>query len=121
MNKAKILAVDFDGTIVEATFPGLGKVKPGAIKYIRQLYEDGYIILINTCRTGAFEGHAAHFLDYLGIPYHYINSNYPAQVEFFKQDSRKLSADLYIDDKCLMGLPDTWEEIYNLIKEKLPI
>ena len=39
----------------------------------------------------------------------------PQSIEYFKQDCRKLSADVYIDDKCLMGLPDTWEEIYNIV------
>ena len=30
-----------------------------------------------------------------------------------------ISADLYIDDKCLMGIPDTWEEIYNITINKM--
>jgi hypothetical protein len=36
----------------------------------------------------------------------------------YSADCRKISADIYIDDKCLMGLPETWEEIYNLINKK---
>jgi hypothetical protein len=61
---------------------------------------------------------AQDFLDDHGIPYHYINTNDPELIKLYKQDCRKLSADLYIDDKCLMGLPDTWEEIYNIIQSK---
>lgn len=121
MYRSKILAIDFDGTIAEAAFPGLGKIKPGAKEYINKLFDEGYTIIIHTCRTGIFEGHAQNFLEYIGIKYHYINTNLPSQVEYFKQDSRKISADLYIDDKCLMGLPETWEEIYNIIKQKLPL
>jgi hypothetical protein len=37
----------------------------------------------------------------------------------YSADCRKISADIYIDDKCLMGLPETWEEIYNLIQLKI--
>lgn len=121
IDRPRILAIDFDGTIAEAAFPGIGKIIPGAKKYINLLYDEGYKILIHTCRTGSFEGDAENFLRRSGIKYHYINSNLPCQIEFFKQDCRKLSADMYIDDKCLMGLPETWEEIYNIIKQKLPL
>lgn len=119
--KPIILAIDFDGTIVEAAFPGIGKLKPGAAKYINQLYNEGYKILIHTCRSGIFEGNVETFLQKCHIKYHYINSNLPSQIEYFGQDCRKLSADMYIDDKCLMGLPETWEEIYKIIKQKLPL
>lgn len=120
-NLSKIIAIDFDGTIVESAFPGIGKIKKDASKYINLLYKEGYIILINTCRTGSYEGDVENFLQRCKIKYHYINCNLPSQIEFFGQDCRKLSADLYIDDKCLMGLPETWEEIYKIIKEKLPL
>ena len=111
-------AIDFDGTIVEEGFPGIGKIKPEADKYINKLYDEGFNILINTCRSGSYEGDAENFLRRRGIKYHYINSNLPQSIEYFKQDCRKLSADIYIDDKCLMGLPNTWQEIYQIVKLK---
>lgn len=119
--RPKILAIDFDGTIVEAAFPGIGKIRPGVKRCINMLYEEGYKILINTCRTGSYEGDVEKFLHRSGIKYHYINCNLPTCIEYFGQDCRKLSADLYIDDKCLLGLPESWEEIYQIIKEKLPL
>lgn len=112
------LAIDFDGTIAERAWPDVGPLIENADVYIRKLYEEGHVILINTCRTGKYEGYAEDFLNKHNIPYHYINSNDPELIELFKQDCRKISADLYIDDKCLMGLPDSWEEIYNIIKLK---
>ena len=112
------VSVDFDGTIVEDGFPGIGKIKKGAKEYINKMYDDGYNILINTCRTGGYEGDAENFLRRSGINYHYINNNLPSSIEYFKQDCRKLSADVYIDDRCLMGLPETWEEIYEIVKLK---
>lgn len=112
------ISLDFDGTIVEDGFPGIGKIKEGAKEYINMLYDNGFNILINTCRTGSYEGDAENFLRRSGINYHYINNNLPQSIEYFKQDCRKLSADVYVDDRCLMGLPDTWVEIYNLIIEK---
>lgn len=112
------LAIDFDGTIAELSFPEVGALRKDADIYIRKLYEDGHKIIINTCRSGKYEGLAQDFLDANSIPYHYINSNLPELIHMYKQDCRKISADLYIDDKCLMGLPETWEEIYNLIQQK---
>ena len=112
------LSIDFDGTICEHSFPEVGKLKPEADVYIRKLYEEGHKIIINTCRSGKYEGMAQDFLDANNIPYHYINGNLPELIVLYKQDCRKISADIYIDDKCLMGLPETWEEIYNLVKAK---
>lgn len=111
-----VLAIDFDGTIAEQMFPLVGDMKHEADVYIRKLYDEGHHIVINTCRSGIYEGLAQTFLKEKGIPYHYINSNMPYLIEEYGQDCRKISADIYIDDKCLMGLPDTWEEIYNRIQ-----
>lgn len=117
-----ILAIDFDGTIAELAFPEVGEMKPEADVYINKLFDEGHHIIIHTCRSGIHEGTAEKFLKEKGIHYHYINSNMPYMIEQFQQDCRKISADIYIDDKCLMGLPPTWKEIYDIIqKRKLEI
>jgi hypothetical protein len=113
-----IIAIDFDGTIAEFSFPEVGPMKPEADKYINMLFDEGHHIIINTCRSGIYEGLAETFLRENKIHFHYINSNMPYMIEQYGQDCRKISADIYIDDKCLMGLPDTWEEIYNIIQER---
>lgn len=116
-----ILAIDFDGTIAKRSFPKVGELIEGADRVIRRLKERGHEIIINTCRTGKYEGLAQNFLDIHNIPYDYINSNMPRLIEMYKQDCRKISADIYIDDKCLMGLPRkrsgelNWIAIYSLI------
>lgn len=110
------LCIDFDGTIVYSDYPKIGKLKPNAVEVINRLYNGGYKIIINTCRAGIYEGYCYQFLKKHNIQYHYINSNLPEDIEFFKQDCRKISADIYIDDKQLGGIPDDWEKIYKLIK-----
>lgn len=112
------ISIDFDGTICELAYPAVGEIKKDAAFYIKKLHNDGHEIIINTCRSGKYEGDAVDFLFRHNIPYHYINSNMPRLIEQYGQDTRKISADVYIDDKCLMGLPDTWEEIYRLITLK---
>lgn len=118
MNKRLVISLDFDGTICEHSFPEIGALKKDADIYIRKLHDEGHKIIISTCRSGKYEGMAQDFLDSNNIPYLYINSNLPSLIAQYQQDCRKISADVYIDDRCLMGLPDTWEEIYNLIQEK---
>jgi uncharacterized HAD superfamily protein len=117
--KKLILSIDFDGTICDLAYPEIGELKKDARKYITKLYEDGHYIIINTCRSGKFEGYAEEFLNNNVIPYNFINCNLPHMIEEYSGDCRKISADIYIDDKCLMGLPETWEEIYNLIQLKI--
>lgn len=114
MRKKFILAIDFDGTIATASFPEVGTLREGAYEIINQLYKEGHKIIINTCRSGKYEGMAEDFLKENDIPYHFINTNLPELITEYGNDCRKISADFYIDDKCLMGLP-SWGEIYSII------
>jgi hypothetical protein len=111
------LVIDFDGTLVYSEYPKIGKLKPNVVEVMNKLYNEGYSIIINTCRAGIYEGQCYQFLKKHKIPYHYINSNLPCDIEHFKQDCRKISGDIYIDDKQLGGIPEDWNEIYNMIKE----
>ena len=45
------------------------------------------------------------------------SSNYPEENKNHENFSRKLKADLFIDDRNLGGLPD-WGLIYQMIKER---
>lgn len=112
-----IISVDFDGTLVEANYPNIGNLREGAIEYMNKLYDEGYGIVINTCRAGLMEADAINFLNRNKIPYHYVNCNFPHLVEFYKSDSRKISADVYIDDKCLFEIPD-WKTKYEIITKR---
>tara|TARA_R110000851_G_scaffold78000_5_gene172081 strand:+ start:18183 stop:18617 length:435 start_codon:yes stop_codon:yes gene_type:complete len=112
-----VLAIDFDGTIASLSFPEVGTLRKDADVVIRKLHRQGHRIIINTCRSGKMEGMAQDFLDDNFIPYDFINSNLPELITQYKQDCRKISADIYIDDKCLTGLP-SWEQIYELVQNK---
>ena len=112
-----ILAIDFDHTICLSEWPTLGCQRANAGLVINNLVNDGFGIVINTCREGVALSDAIHWLNSNNIPYHYINCNFPHIISEYGADCRKISADLYIDDKCLMGLPH-WDEIYKLIHQK---
>jgi|TARA_R110000850_G_scaffold90138_7_gene192402 hypothetical protein len=112
-----ILAIDFDHTICMSEYPDVGVQRKDSGQFIRKLAEEGYGIVINTCREGLALATAIKWLNKNKIPYHYVNCNFPHLIELFNADCRKISASVYIDDKCLTGLP-AWKDIYKLINEK---
>lgn len=121
--KQVVLAVDFDGTICTVSYPEIGRERMGAKEFINKLYDEGYVIVINTCRSDDGKIQAAQmakdFLRIRGIKYHFFNENPDFLIEYYGCDTRKISADVYIDDKCLFQIP-SWEEKYNIIKAKYP-
>lgn len=100
MNKRKIIAVDFDGTIVEDNFPHIGKIKQEVLNKIKKWKAEGHTIIIWTCRTGEFLDKAKKFLDKYNIPYDAINENCNNPFGD-KQNPRKVYAHIYLDDKAL--------------------
>lgn len=120
-----IIAIDFDGTIVKEEWPEPGEVFPNAKKIINHLYSLGHKIIINTCRSGKYEGMAERVLKNEGIKYTWINTNEPNLIHKYGTDCRKISADIYIDNRQLGGLPlvhnstdVNWDSIYNVLRKK---
>ena len=115
-----ILAIDFDGTIVEDSYPAIGALKPGAKEALQQLRKDGYTLILWTCRTGRHLAEAVKFCAEQGIRFAAINQNLRSEViRHGGSDPRKIGASLYIDDRGLGKLP-TWDEIYWQVRDMLP-
>ncbi len=111
-----ILAIDFDGTIARGKFPNIDGEQPYAKETIQKLKNDGHYIIIHTCRSDKQLLDAINWLLERGIPFDRVNDNEPTNVAKYGNNSRKVYAHLYIDDKQVGGLPN-WEEIYSLITE----
>lgn len=107
-----ILAIDFDGTICDSKWPECGPEREMARHFINRLVKEGYGVVINTCREGVALAKAIVWLNNHGINYHYVNCNFPHVIQHYGADCRKVSADVYIDDKCIGGLPN-WVDIYS--------
>lgn len=117
-----IVAVDFDGTIAGRDENHNLVVIPGADTYIRKIRELGHTIVLYTCREGKNQWKAEKFMEDHNIPYDRINANFPGQIALYGHDSRKINADVYVDDKAVGGMP-SWETVYNWVVElshKLP-
>ena len=116
-----IVAIDFDGTIVKDRFPEIGEMIPGAKENINRLYFEGYTIIIWTCRTHIRMLEVVEWLVKEGINYHYINKSCPRNVEKYGgNDTRKVYADIYIDDRGLLHPLPHWNEIYEMIHDRVP-
>lgn len=116
-----IIAIDFDGTIVEDRYPEIGKLIYGAREVINRLYDEGYEIIIWSCRARVGKARAIEFLAKNGIKYHRFNESSPANLKQYNNvDTRKIYADLYIDDKGLMKPLPPWSEIYEMVHDRVP-
>ena len=100
--RSLIIAIDFDGCIVEHDFPRIGAPVPGAEEVIRLMIGAGHRPILWTCRSNY---HLLEAIDYvrntLGLDLHGWNSN---RLNDEYPGSPKLYADTYIDDKGL-GCP----------------
>ena len=108
------IAVDFDGTIVEDEYPKIGKPILFAFDTMKKLQENGHRLILWTYRKGRALDEAVQFCKDNGIVFYAVNMSFPEE-EFDPAYSRKINADLFIDDRNIGGLM-SWGEIYqNLI------
>ena len=114
---SKVIAIDFDETITDNTpYPVTGMVRAEAKQYIKKLYEQGYTLILWTCRSGSYLEDAINvlqendLLDYFS----YINQD----TVLRKIPSRKIVADFYIDDRSCLG-EINWKDIYEYIIENI--
>lgn len=109
-----LIAVDFDGTIVEHAYPAIGRPIPFAIDVLKKLQEEGHEIVLWTYRTGETLDAAVNYCREKGLEFYAVNKMYPEE-EWEEGGPRKIDADIFIDDKNILGLPD-WGEMYRIIK-----
>ena len=98
-----IIAVDFDGVLNSAPYPETGAPMVGAPDAMRRLKADGHHLIIWTCREGVDQKVAKEWLRRWAIPYDAINANHPSNIALYNNDSRKIYADLYVDDRQVGG------------------
>lgn len=114
MNK-RIIAVDFDGTIVKHEEDINCKefmLLPYADKVIPWIC-DNFFTILWTCREGQKLQWALDFLTQHNLKFHAINENAPF-LSF--KTSEKIYADMYIDDKS--GIRIDWLAIQNYLSNK---
>ena len=113
-----IIAVDFDGTIVEHEYPAIGREIPFATETLKMLMKQNHKLIMWSVREGKLLDDAVKWCKDRGVEFYAVNKDYPEDtLSNNNHFSRKLKADVFIDDRNLGGLPD-WGQIYNMIQKR---
>ena len=112
------IAVDLDGPIVEDRYPQIGKERPFAVATLKQLMNDGHHLILWTVRKGERLDEAVKWCEDRGVRFFAVNKDFDDDELDQLHHSRKIKADLFIDDRSVTGLPD-WGVIYQLISQKM--
>lgn len=102
----KIIAFDFDGTLVEDKFPKIGEPNYEMINFCKLVKQYGAKIILWTCRTGDYLESAVKFCKEQGIEFDAVNDNIPEAKEKYNGDARKVFANLYVEDKAVTPKDD---------------
>lgn len=98
----KIIAVDFDGTLCKNKWPDIGEPNYRLIGYLIDEQKSGSKVILWTCRCGKYLSNAIDWCKEHGLYFDAVNSNLDEHMEFFESDSRKIFANVYIDDKAMV-------------------
>lgn len=113
MIESKLIAVDFDGTIVEDQYPEIGKPMIFAFDTLQRLIKDGHRLILWTFRSGRELEEAVEFCRQHGVTFYAINNSHPEE-EYHPDIPRKILADIFIDDRIIGGFPG-WGKIYQML------
>ena len=114
-----IFAVDFDRTLIlENTWPDInGRPNKPMIDYLNmEKSVRGTKVILWTCRDGQALTDAIEFCKENGLEFDAVNENLPEMIKAYGNDSRKISADKYIDDAAVDPDGVAWSLLttYNL-------
>jgi hydroxymethylpyrimidine pyrophosphatase-like HAD family hydrolase len=98
----KIIAVDFDGCLVTNKFPDIGEPIKETISALKAEQDKGAEVILWTCRRDEDVKAAAKWCAENGIHLDTVNENIPRMIEFFGQDTRKIFANEYWDDRAVL-------------------
>lgn len=117
-----ILAVDADGTLWEDRYPDIGKINKRTVSYVKYMQREGHKLILWTCRSGEQLEAALKVCAGLGIKFDAVNDNLPEIIEKYKNNSRKIYADFYLDDRTLTPI-ETYDKWYeeSLVLDEMDI
>ena len=109
----KTIAVDFDGTIVEHAYPGIGKEMIFAVDTLKALQKKGHKLILWSYRSGKELDEAINYCKTRGLEFYAVNKNFPEE-EITIDTPRKIQADIFIDDRNLGGFPG-WSKVWQML------
>lgn len=98
-----IVAVDFDGILCRDEFPGIGTPNYGMISLVREIIDAGHEVVLWTSRADDRLVEAVQWCEDRGLHFCAVNENAPSnRVRYegeYPNGTRKVYADVYLDDK----------------------
>ncbi|HXS54539.1 MAG TPA: hypothetical protein VN726_00365 [Hanamia sp.] len=111
--EGKLIAVDFDGTIVEHAYPKIGDEMMFAFATLKELQKKGHRLILWTYRDGDYLQEAVDYCAANGLQFYAVNENYPGEM-LTGNYSRKILADIFIDDRNVGGFLG-WDQVWQLL------
>ena len=112
MSYKPIVAVDFDGTLsLDSQYPNIGQFNIPLYEALMRLRSIGWSIVLWTCREGKELKEAVEWCKMNGLEFDAVNEN-PPEVPF---KSRKVVANIYIDDNAYMPTTDFYKFVKNIV------
>ena len=98
---SEVYAVDFDGTLSFGQWPQLGDPNKGLFEFLIERRMAGDKVILWTCREDDHLESAVEYCQNHGLQFDAVNDNLQEHKDFFGNNSRKVFAHYYIDDKAL--------------------
>ena len=95
------VAVDFDGCLVTNKWPEMGEPNQTLIESLIVLRYYGAQLILWTNREGELLDQAVAFCKEQGLEFDAVNDNLPSWQAMFGNNTRKVGADYYLDDKAV--------------------
>lgn len=98
-----IIAVDFDGCLSSSgSWPEVGEPNESLINWLIVARRQGHKVILWTCCVGEALQKAVDMCKNNGLEFDAVNDNLPEIIDLYGENSRKITADLYIDDKSVV-------------------
>lgn len=98
-----IIACDFDGTLVEDKYPAIGEPNIAVIELVREAQAKGCKVILWSCRDGRILSEAVTYMQCVhSIVFDAVNENIVETKTMFQNDTRKVYANEYWDDKAVI-------------------
>lgn len=97
----KVIALDFDGTLCENAWPGIGDPKWAVIRAAQEEQRQGALLILWTTREGPELEQALAWCEYVGLRLDGVNTSAQCWKDAYQNDPRKIGATEYWDDRAV--------------------
>ncbi len=114
-----IYAVDFDNTLAVTRFPEIVEPKRKIVAAVKMLKANGHKVILWTSRAGKDLKDAVEWCTEQGIIFDAVNEPLPEQMDRWGNDTRKVYADFYIDDKAMTveALESIMDQVVDIVEK----